>query len=245
MANRRGAEYRQSMVGQHGRAPSRYRHGSPLRDPDVLHVLTVGALVNVVGLGLPYLYFLARTWRTARRTGIGLAPDVTTVMVFGKRLVDGAPDREYRWRLRRALHLLRRHPALTVLLAGGASEGEDRATEAEIGRDWLLRHLPQAAPRVRVESRSLDTIDNLRQARALLPPGPVGLLSSRYHLARCVVMARSLHLTVRPCAAEPRLRLDARGAGRLALEAGYHTLFVIGRRWARLIGHARMLSRVS
>ena len=30
-----------------------------------------------------------------------------------------------------------------------------------------------------------DTVDNLREVRALLPPGPVALLSNRYHLARC------------------------------------------------------------
>lgn len=226
------------------RTNPRWRNGSPWRDPDVLHVLMVGSIATILTAGVVYLWFLGRTVRDARRASREPG-DAGSVIVFGKRLVGLRPDREFRWRLRHALRLLRANPQLRVLLAGGPSGAEGTPSEAETARRWLLRRMPEAAPRLLVEERSRDTIDNLREARTLLPAGTVALLSNRYHLARCLVLARSLGIDARACAAEPALRGSPGTIARLALEAGYHTLFVVGRSWARLIGHRRMLSRVS
>lgn len=225
-------------------ANPRWRNGSPWRDPDVLHVLAVGAAATVLSAGLVYLWFLWRTWTVARAAGRDPG-GAASVIVFGKQLREGCPDREFRWRLRHALRLLRAHPALPLLLTGGHSDGPNQASEAEVARRWLLRRMPEAASRLHVEQRSRDTVDNLREVRALLPVGPVALLSNRYHLARCQVLAHSLGMDVRVCAAEPALSLSRGNLRRIALEAGYHMLFVVGRRWAALIGHQRMLSRVS
>lgn len=221
----------------------RWRNGSPWRDPDVLHVLVVGALATVLSAGLVYLWYLWRTWSVARRAPCEPA-DAASIVVFGKQLRNGRPDVEFRWRLRRALAVARKQPQLAVLLTGGHSAGAAHPSEAEVARQWLLTRLPEAASRLHVEHRSRDTVDNLREVRHLLPPGPVVLLSNRYHLARCQVLARSLGMTVQLCAAEPVLRMTPAMTGRLAREAGYHLLFVVGRRWAMLIGHRRMLSRV-
>lgn len=222
----------------------RYRNGSPWRDPDVLHVLLVAALATALTAGAIYLWCFARTWRMARNSRC--EPDrVASAIVFGKRLEHGRPDRDYHWRLRRALSLLRRDPDLIVLISGGCSGPDGSPSEAEAGRDWLLRRLPAVAGRLHIEAGSANTIDNLRHSRSLLPAGPVALVSNRYHLARCRLLATHLGLDPLPCAAEPALRTDQRTLIRLLLEAGYHTLFVVGRAWARLIGHERMLSRVS
>lgn len=237
--SKKGAEYRRT-----GQAAHRWRNGSPWRDPDILHVLLVGLVVTVLTAGGTYLWFFAHTVRVARRTTQNPG-EARSVIVFGKRLTHGGPDREFLWRLRHALRLLRARPDLTVLLAGGRSGPEGMPSEAETARRWLLRRMPDAVSRLLVEERSLDTVDNLREARHLLPNGRIALLSNRYHLARCVALARSLDLDAHACAAEPRLRGDARTLRRLALEAGYHMLFVVGRGWARLIGHRRMLARVT
>ncbi|HEU4773092.1 MAG TPA: YdcF family protein, partial [Lysobacter sp.] len=73
----------------------------------------------------------------------------------------------------------------------------------------------------------------------------VTLLSSRYHLARCALFARQLGFDAELCAAEPRLQLGPRTLLRLAGEAGYVCWSDLGTRWARLIGHRRMLDRVT
>ena len=221
---------------------TRWRHGAPWRDPDLLHVFAVTCVANVLTAGTLYAWFLARTWHVAR-SATRETGDVAGAVVFGKQLHDGRPDAEYRWRLRQALRLLRSDPELIVLLTGGPAG--DGPSEAGVARDWLLRRMPDAAQRLRVEERSLHTIDNLREARQWLPKGRIALLSNRYHLARCLALARSLALDVQPCAAEPWLPRRRGTTKRLVLEAGYHMLFVIGRGWARLIGSQRMLSRVS
>jgi uncharacterized SAM-binding protein YcdF (DUF218 family) len=222
----------------------RFRNGSPWRDPDLLQVLAVGVLATAATFGGAYAWALARTVRTARQARSDPG-DAASVVLLGKCLVDGRPDREFRWRLRHALRLLRAHPQLVVVLSGGCSGGPDAPSEADIARRWLLRRMPEAAPRLRIEDRSLDTMTNLRHARELLPPGPVALLSNRYHLARCALLAQTLGLQVHCVGAEPRLRLDRPTRRRLALEAGYHTLFVVGLGWARLIRNRRMLARVT
>jgi uncharacterized SAM-binding protein YcdF (DUF218 family) len=229
-------------VSTDNRAPVRWRNGAAWRDPDMLHVLAVAFAANVLTLGLVYAWFLGRTWQVAR-TAPQQARKVAGAIVFGKRLVAGRPDAEYRWRLRQALRLLRGDPSLLVLLTGGPAGGGP--SEAGVARDWLLRRMPAAAARLRVEERSRHTIDNLREARQLLPPGRIALLSNRYHLARCLTLARSLGLDVQPCAAEPWLPRRRGTVRRLVLEAGYHMLFVLGRGWARLIGSQRMLARVT
>lgn len=221
---------------------TRWRDGGAWRDPDLLQVFAVTAIVNLLTAGLVYLWFVGRTWRVARSASQD-THGVTGAIVFGKRLVDGRPDAEYRWRLRQALQLLRRDPAMVLLLTGGPAAGGP--SEAGVARDWLLRRMPDAAPRLRVEERSLHTIDNLREARTLLPAGRVALLSNRYHLARCLTLASSLGLDVQACAAEPWLPRRRGTAKRLVLEAGYHMLFVVGRGWANAIGSRRMLDRLS
>jgi uncharacterized SAM-binding protein YcdF (DUF218 family) len=90
---------------------------------------------------------------------------------------------------------------------------------------------------------------NLRNARDLLAAmddrGRVMLLSSRYHLARCMLLARQLGLDAEPVAAEAELKIGPRMLLRIAGEAGYVCLSDIGTRWMRLIGARRALERVT
>ncbi|MBC7988227.1 MAG: YdcF family protein, partial [Luteimonas sp.] len=105
---------------------------------------------------------------------------------------------------------------------------------------------------LRLEGGSRDTLQNLRNARELLhtstagePFGRVTLLSNRYHLARCALFAGQLGLDWELCAAEARLPMHVRTVWRIAGEAVYVCWSDIGTRWARLIGHRRMLARVT
>ena len=106
---------------------------------------------------------------------------------------------------------------------------------------------------VQLEQASVDSLENLRHARSLLQEDgpvtrvlpPVALVTSRYHLARCLLLARRLGFHSVPVAAEPALVLDRRYVMRLMAESGYLMWIDIGMRWARLIGHARMAARIS
>jgi uncharacterized SAM-binding protein YcdF (DUF218 family) len=225
----------------------RRRHREALlRDADALHALAVAGVALVLSGGLLYLAYLGHALRVARRAPVDPGPG-GTLLVFGKRSLDGRPDADFQARLARAHALLRAEPGRGVLLLGGGPPG---ATEAVLAaRALAALGLPEGCV-PRLEDQSRDTLENLRNARALLAadpaPGaaPVVLLSSRYHLARCALFARGLGIDHRLCAAEPALGWRPAVLARLAAEAAYLLWVDVGQRWAALIGHRRMLARL-
>lgn len=214
----------------------------PHRRRDIAHSLTVAALACVLSLGLVYLAYLVQVVRVARRAGCTTG-GAGRVLVFGKQLVDGGPDAEFERRLARAASLAAADPGLELVVLGGGEPGGP--TEADVGAA-RLQALGVAPARIRREDRSRDTLENLRNARGMLddPAAPLALLSNRYHLARCLALARQLGLTVRACAAESGFDPSQQRPGLLAREAALLCWLDIGTRWARLIGHRRMLARV-
>lgn len=218
-----------------------WRH---LGDRDVWHSLLVTALAVVLSGGLLWLYVFLRTVHLARRAP--LRPHAAaTLLLFGKRLDAGAVDADYATRLSRILTLARERPYAVLLLGGRADTG---LSEAAAALQWLQEHGLPAEVDVRCEDASTDTLENLRNARALLGPDAtvrIALVSSRYHLPRCLMLSRSLGLDAEIVAAEPRLHWSTGLLARLALEASYCLWLGVGRRWARLIGHQRMVDRVT
>ncbi|HEU4669768.1 MAG TPA: YdcF family protein [Dyella sp.] len=229
-------------------APSLIRSRRYLSDRDVWHAALVSMSALVLSGGLVFVGYLVHVcriaWRTPRRP-----PRPMVVLVFGQRLERDQPGEDYRHRLAAALALARAALAERLLLLGGFSGGA--VSEADAGLGWLRRHgLPAQVP-VQLEHESTDSLENLRHARRLLAAGepdrplpPVALLTSRYHLARCLLLARRLGFDGQPLAAEPRLRLTPRLLRLLVLESAYLMWIDLGVRWAGLIGHGRMAARI-
>lgn len=215
-------------------------------DRDVLHAGVVALSACVLSAGLVYLSYLVHVWRVARRASCETAQGGGCVLLFGKNAPGGQIDRDFAARLDRAVSLWQVTPPNAFVLLGGGARGE--RSEAEIARDALYaRGLARDVP-LQLESQSRDTLQNLRNARALLGEGTRGrviLLSNRYHLARCALFARQLGFDWALCAAEAKLRVGPRTLWRLAGEAAYVCWIDLGTRWARLIGHRRMLERVT
>ncbi|UGB37928.1 YdcF family protein [Frateuria soli] len=226
------------------RNPWRY-----LRDADVLHAAVVTLLAVVLSAGIVWLGYVVHVWRIARRAPTTLRGR-WVVLVFGRQLVADAPGADYRGRLARALALLREKTAGRVLLLGGRSGGA--RSEAEAGHAWLQGQGLPADAHVELEQESVDSLENLRHARGLLQGGdraevlpPVALLTSRYHLARCLLLARRLGFDGHAVAAEEGLPRTPRYLALLLMEATYLMWIDLGMRWARLIGHRRMAARIS
>ncbi|UXI68697.1 YdcF family protein [Tahibacter amnicola] len=222
--------------------PSRWKH---LGNPDVWHSLLAAALACAATGGLLLLLYGLRAWRTARSAAT--APvRAQVILVFGKRLVNAGPDADYVQRLCRAHALVQADPRRRVLLLGGTVD--EGPTEAQAGLATLQQMgLPRHC-QIECEDASIDTLENLRHARILLGADagqPVALVSSRYHLERCRLLALSLGFDVEMIGAEAPWRPRLRDLGRLAMESGYCLWLEVGTRYARLIGHRRMLDRVS
>lgn len=215
-------------------------------DRDVLHAGMVAGTVCVLSAGLVYLGYFAHVVRTARR-----APTVPgrgeTLLLFGKHAPGGRLDADFAARIARTADLWRLQPPRMIVLLGGSAPGHP--AEAEVAHAALLAEGVAADAPLRLETASRDTLQNLRNARVLLAGtahgGPVTLISSRYHLARCALFARQLGFDWELCAAEPALRWSPAMLLRLAGEAAYVCWVDLGTRWARLIGHRRMLERIT
>lgn len=234
-----------STVAPLKRGPWRY-----LSDRDVLHAAVVVVVALVLSLGLVWLGYLVHVWHVAARSP--LTPQrPMTVLVFGRRLVHDRPETDYQQRLGRALALMRAQFTEHVLLLGGRSGGS--VSEAAAGWAWLSDHELPPGVVLRLEQASVDSLENLRHARSLLQEDgpvarvlpPVALVTSRYHLARCQLLAQRLGFHSVPVAAEARLVLNRRYFVRLLAESGYLMWIDIGMRWARLIGHRRISARLS
>lgn len=223
--------------------PMRSRHRRAiLRDADVLHALGVATLALLGSGGLLYLWYLREVWQVARRAPLQPAlKDAVAILVFGKHSRDGCADAEFRQRIERARVLAHARADLPLLLLGGGVG----PTEAEIAARELRAGVLPPECELLLEHESRDTLQNLRHARDLLRArgnGPAVLVSNRYHLARCALFARQLRIPHRVCAAETALRTPLRA---LLGEAAYLMWIDLGLRWARLIGHRRMIAKLS
>lgn len=227
---------------------SRYRRY--LLDRDVLHAGLVSLFALLLSGGVVWLAYLIYVCRVAARSPLA-PPRRMVTLVFGHRLQSSLPDNDYRQRLQRALVLTQTARTDCLLLLGGCSDGQ--CSEAVAGHAWLLQHGLPDRVRLELEQESSDSLENLRRARNLLrqqqadPAGlpPVALVTSRYHLARCLMLARRLGFEVAPVAAEDALPRQPRYLLQLLAEASYLMWIDLGMRWADLIGHRRMAARIS
>lgn len=231
-------------------APNILRRGvwRYLSDRDILIAALVTAIAFVGTLGLIYVAHLARVCWLARQSPVR-AGERRALLIFGRRLVGDRPEGDFIQRLARGRASAMDGKAERVLLLGGFSGGS--ISEAEAGERWLLAEgWPSSVP-LELEQMSIDSLENLRHARVLLrddddmPLPRVWLVTSRYHLARCLYLARRLGFDAEPLAAEERLPLKRRYVVRMLMEAGYLMWIDTGMRWAALTGNQRMARRIS
>ena len=215
----------------------------------MLHAGLVSLLALLLSGGMVWLAYVIHVWRVAARSPL-VPPYRMVTLVFGHRLEGSLPDHDYLQRLQRALLLARTARTDCLFLLGGCSDGQ--CSEAAAGHTWLLQHGLPNQVRLQLEQESSDSLENLRHARSLLRQQqadrvglpPVALVTSRYHLARCVMLARRLGFDVAPVAAEDLLPHQPRYLLRLLAEATCLMWIDLGMRWADLIGHQRMAARI-
>lgn len=227
--------------------PSRVAHRLNLfMDRDALHAGAVAAAACVLSAGLVYAGYFLHVLRIARAAPS--EPELgESLLLFGKHAPQGRIDADFAARLERAASLWPGRPPRRVVLLGGGAAGAP--SEAEVAQRGLLARVAVGDVPLLLEAQSRDTLQNLRNARVLLQGaaqhGRVTLLSNRYHLARCALFARQLGFDWELCAAEPEWRWRPRALLHIAGEAAFVCWSDIGTRWARLIGHRRMLSKVT
>ncbi len=232
-----------SGLYQNALGPRVQRLGSGAIGGDGLATLLLSTAVMFATGGLALAWLLVRTLGVARRTGYETKGPLCAI-VLGKRLSGGSVSGDYRARLDRAASFLAHDDSAGLILLGGMTGGAV-ISEAEAGRRYLIERGCNGR-RITIEDHSRHTLENLRNARALLPVDEAFvLITSRYHLARSEALARGLGMHPLLCAAEADYAMSPRPLLRLVGEAfllhWYHT----GRLWSHLTRNRRMLERVN
>lgn len=212
---------------------------------DGVTTLLLSNMLIIATFAVIYCWQLAKVIYIARRVRIGV-PDNATLVVLGMRLKGDRIVPDYRCRLERAYELYSAKKVRKILILGGCS-GAGNLSEADCGRELLLSKGVNAQ-HVVTESTSLNTLENLRNARALLGDQKqenLIMITSRYHLARSELIARGLGMTPLLCGAEQKLALSPRIVGRLLLEAYYVHWYRVGAVWSRLAGWKHSQDRIS
>jgi vancomycin permeability regulator SanA len=194
--------------------------------------------------GFSWLYACWYCLHRAKRADTSLW-DSRPILLFGYKLVNNAAHNVYRQRLE-ALLALDENRVERVLILGGLTRG-NRLTEAEVGREFLCQHRPSLGAKIILEHQSRNTLENLKQAKQSLqtPAGlqAVALLSHRYHLPRCALMARTLGFDVVLISAE-HVRLHWFDK-RVWLEGFLIHWYVTGLWFGKLMHSKRILNKLT
>ncbi|MCI0653644.1 MAG: YdcF family protein [Methylococcaceae bacterium] len=208
-------------------------------DRDARFVLMVSMLVLLGSAGFFLVLILVRVLYQAKTSSCAGFPRDSVYLVFGKQLVGNQPDREYIARLDRLIECGCRR----AILMGGQTPGND-LSEALAGLEYLKsRRITLHAVHLEQDSRS--TLENLRNSRALIRNSDAVIISNRYHLCRCSILATSFAIQHHVCAAEQHFRLDAETIVKCLIEAFYIHWFYSGKYWAKLTRNRRMLTKIT
>lgn len=208
-------------------------------DHDALFVLMVSILMLLGSAGFFLMLILIRILYQAKTSACSGFPPDAVYLVFGKELIADQPDREYLARLDRIVAL----GCESAILMGGQTPG-NHISEALAGLRYLEgRGIETRALRLEQDSRS--TLENLRNSRELIRNKTAVIVSNRYHLCRCSILAKSFSIQHDICAAENRLALNTKTLIKCLIEAFYIHWFYSGKYWARLTRNRRMLGKIT
>ena len=214
-------------------------------DTDGLHMFLLSLLVMVLTGGLFFFLFLIYVSYHAITTST-TARDKSVLLVFGKQLDNNKIDVDYTARLDCAANLVDSINIEKVLLLGGKT-GKASIMETAAGKEYLLsRGVPEDL--IHLEQASRHTLENLKNVLAMIHSSgwsDIVLISNRYHLARCGVIARGFGLDPNLCAAEVQFGFGLRNVINILAEALFLHWYYTGKVWASVTWNKRMLDRIS
>lgn len=173
----------------------------------------------------------AVVWRAAHRDDASRVDHADAIVVLGAAQYDGEPSPVFAGRLDHASLLWEQDRADLVLTVGGKQPG-DRTTEADAGRDYLIRHGVPADAVVALPVGS-STWESLEAAAAHLRAHDlrsVFLVSDPWHNARVKAMASDLGLDAYASATwrSGATTEEARGQGYLRETFAYLRYLIFG-----------------
>lgn len=138
------------------------------------------------------LYAKIATFDGVPKDASGVRADVG--IVLGASLWNDAPSPALKERLDYAIRLYDEGVYSHVIVTGGLDAPTAKLSEAEGGRDYLIAHgVPAEA--IAMDTTSVDTYENLRNARSIMAErgwSSAVVVTHRYHGSRAADMAKKL-----------------------------------------------------
>lgn len=210
---------------------------------DGMAMLALSVLWIAVTAGWAFFWALWTVIAVGKRAQTS-APEGAPLVVFGVCLAGSTtPNALYKQRLRRAMLL---QPRATLVL-GGNTHLASPCSEASAGREWLIAH-GVAKAQLYIEDKSTNTLENLYGVRQFINEHGVStpsLISNRFHLARCSLMASGIGIEHNLCAAEDNFNGTPSVLMNLFIEAFFINAYWVGRWFSSTFKHQGMLKRIS
>lgn len=138
------------------------------------------------------------------------APPNTPVIVLGAQVKGSSPSLVLLGRIRAAARYLNENPD-AICIASGGKGGDEEISEAACIANTLVSSYAIDPSRIRIEDKSTDTFENLKNSYSLMQKDQLGttavILSDAFHLYRAKTIARHIGLTAYgyPCNTDWRL----------------------------------------
>ncbi|ACY98755.1 MULTISPECIES: YdcF family protein [Thermomonospora] len=124
---------------------------------------TVAVLLGI--LAVVVLTPLTVGWRVWYQARQDETPKSDAIVVLGAAQYNGVPSPTLRWRLEHAVKLYRRGVAPAIVTVGGKQPG-DNYTEADAGRNWLIKERQVPADKVVAVPVGSDTLESMQAVGA-------------------------------------------------------------------------------
>lgn len=220
-------------------------------DRDSILMLSLSCLWIVLSFGTILIWYSILVYRAAHRECF--KPHYSVWLVFGLQLTQNKMAVEYQNRIDAMIAMLPLVQPKIIIFQGGIT-GDNSETEAFVGAEYFKASLikkNQAVPsgvQLVLEDRSKNSLENLRNTRNYLQannlPLKVVLVTSRYHLLRCRLMAENLGFKTEFLSEEPVQAFNFKQFKKIVLEAFFINWYQTGKFISHFFKHQRMLNRI-
>ncbi len=222
-------------------------------DRDGVLMLLISIVWGLALLGLPFFGHFYQVYQTAKRADSSLRASDNTWIVFGKQLQNNQMDLEFQQRVQATAEAAAKFLPETIVFQGGLTANNERS-EAEVAQCYFKeltqnRHVDNKTQvKIFLEDGSRNTLENLKETRKILldnnTPLDVVLVSNRYHLHRCSLMATTFGFKVKKLPAETNFKLDFVQIKKMVFEAFLINWFCTGKFVSHLLNNQRMLNKI-
>lgn len=216
-------------------------------DIDGLFMLFISSAFIFATLGISLFVLIIRVILRARLSDDSMQD--SPLCLFGYQLSNNKVAPILQERLDYLLQTSSKNNML-ILLLGGITKGNTIA-EAKAAFDYLIEVKPSLESRLRIEDKSRNTLENLKQARKSLDKelkdfdGKIVLVTHDYHLLRCEAMAKALGFYPYSAGCKTNSKLSFNFIFKVIGEAFFIHWFYTGYFIGKLFSSKRILEKIT